>query len=115
MQLGDASSVILITSGSLGIAGLLVKGASVVRKWAKRLELFFEDWAGEAPRPGVPERPGVVVRLGRLETSVAEIQMQVNHNHGSSMRDDITAIKKKVTADDASTVAIHINTPGESA
>ena len=42
------------------------------RKSLRPLENFFRDWNGEEARPGVPERPGVMVRLDRIESHVAD-------------------------------------------
>ncbi len=45
---------------------------NAVKRVAERVKDMLDDWFGEPARPGVPERPGVMVRLDRLEhTSTA--------------------------------------------
>jgi hypothetical protein len=63
---GDA-----ITYGALGSAfTAIVSIAIAIRQIAPFLASareVFSDWQGEPARPGVPERPGVMVRLAAVE------------------------------------------------
>jgi hypothetical protein len=52
----------------------------------RRTQQFLEDWFGEPERPGQKARPGAMARLAQLET-----------NGGTSMRDAIARIERKVT------------------
>lgn len=118
IHIGEVQSIVLIIGGFLTIFGIMLKGLGLLRKFGRKLNLFFEDFFGEAARPGVPERPGVVVRLGRVEedisvmkTAILRIDAQVHHNGGSSMRDDVSAIRETVKGPQTSNVTVHVNTP----
>lgn len=92
----------------VGAVVIIVRSFKPVKKLIERLNLFFDDWYGEEPRPGVDPRPGVLSRLHALEDSrqantamltdiqetVQEIQTKVtnelNRNGGSSMKDTAT-------------------------
>lgn len=52
------------------IAGITVKLWPILKK----LQQFLDDFQGEEPRPGVPERPGVMKRLETLENDVKELK-----------------------------------------
>ncbi|MGA5819741.1 hypothetical protein ACPC54_18010 [Kitasatospora sp. NPDC094028] len=72
-----------------------------VGRWARRLtrtmDQFAEDWQGTAARPGVPERPGMMQRVGDLETVVADIKHELHPNSGLSLRDAVNRIETKLT------------------
>ena len=70
-----------------------------------RTQDFFDDWNGHPPRPGVPERPGVMARLSAIEDIGAGLQDQMRLNGGSSLRDvvqqtagDMQGLKRDVAA-----------------
>lgn len=67
------------------------------------LETFREDWDGTADRPGVPGRPGMMVRMSALER-------EFQPNHGNSLRDRVNAIERRQlsheSAHSAATVAV---------
>jgi len=51
---------------------------------------FLRDWNGETKRPGHPESPGVMERLQKIES-------ELKHNGGSSIKDAVKRIEKKLT------------------
>lgn len=55
---GAAAGAVLAVLALLGL---------VWRRIARPAQEFFRDWRGESAREGVPERPGVMARLHRLE------------------------------------------------
>jgi len=59
-------------------------GTVLAALWRKLrpLENFFKDWNGEAARPGVDARPGVMVRLDSIE----------DHIEGAPTRAEVDAI-----------------------
>lgn len=75
-------TVIIIFAGLLG---WLIKVAwPVVRKMSH----FVDDVVGEPDRPGIPGRPGLMVR-------VAHIEHEVKTNHGSSLKDAVKRVEQK--------------------
>ena len=67
---------------------LALVGGAIARfmyKRDQRWNQFHRDWNGEAARPGVPARPGVMERLSMTEnvlsvvvTDIADIKQKVN-------------------------------------
>ena len=51
----------------------------------RKIDNFLDDWSGQPERPGVPRQSGVMERLAQLE-----------HNGGSSIKDSVTRIEKKL-------------------
>lgn len=86
-------------------AGALAKWVICpLRRGAKSVGSFLEDWNGEAPRPGVPERLGVMTRLATIEACQREvrrrvdvIEAEVKPNSGTSMRDSVDRIEQKLS------------------
>lgn len=60
-----------------------------IRSMLDSLENFMKDWAGEEARPGHPAVPGVMERLQKIEG-------ELKHNGGSSMKDAVKRIEKKL-------------------
>src|SRR5690606_37158297 len=106
------------TALGLWIVGAGALAAAVVTLWralrevfrvARKIGHFFDDWVGEAPRPGVPGRPGFPERLGKVETAVrglreencevkdqaAEIVHALYPNAGGSLRDAVNRIEAR--------------------
>ena len=91
-----------------GLSGLLVLIAFlllVLRGWRLlgRLKDYMDDVKGEPPRPGVQERPGLMVRIARTEekvnelsTSLAEVRHEVSPNTGTSLNDVVRRTEMKV-------------------
>lgn len=75
-------TVIVILTGALAWA---IKVAWPV---ARKLSHFVDDVVGEPDRPGVPGRPGLMVR-------VAHIEHEVKTNHGSSLKDAVKRVEVK--------------------
>ncbi|MFF4989618.1 hypothetical protein ACFY19_20665 [Streptosporangium saharense] len=70
----------------------LSAGAAVVVKLLgviKRVHNALDDWQGEAARPGVPARLGVMARLEAIEA-------QLKPNGGSSTRDVVNRVEASV-------------------
>ncbi|WP_371481911.1 hypothetical protein [Kitasatospora sp. NBC_00315] len=71
------------------IIGLLAWVVRAVRRIARIVDDFAEDWNGSPPRRGVPARPGVMERLDRIEH-------ELHPNSGSSLRDAVNRIEDSI-------------------
>lgn len=65
----------------------LIRPLRSSRRFFTRIGEFLEDWNGHPPDPdrGIPEVPGVMARLLKVES-------EVSHNHGSSLKDHIARL-----------------------
>lgn len=87
-----------------GGAGVAWRALRPVRHAAQLLEEFIDDWRGTPGRPGVAERPGVMVRLGtiegqtqvipELERRVARVEHELRPNGGASLRDAVDRVER---------------------
>lgn len=81
---------IVATCGTIIVLG----GAyAVMRPLARRISNFLSDFEGEPARAGVPERPGLMVRMERLEERLAKVDGHLVSNGGGSVRDAIDRIE----------------------
>lgn len=71
------------------IRPLLIKTRMLARNW----ERFLMDWAGEEARPGRDRVPGVMERLNKIDG-------ELTHNGGSSIKDAISRIEKRLMEGD---------------
>lgn len=85
-----AVSLATLVLGAVGWLGRKVWHALV------RLMRFLDDFYGEPGAPGRPERPGVMMRLQRLETTGDEISRQVHLDSGTSLKDAVARTESKV-------------------
>ncbi|MEU3563507.1 hypothetical protein [Kitasatospora sp. NPDC006786] len=60
-----------------------------VRRIHTVLDAWSDDWQGTEARPGVPARPGVMVRI-------AAIEHELHPNSGSSLRDAVDRVEVAV-------------------
>jgi hypothetical protein len=78
-------TVIAWIGTAVGAAAVLLAAAKLIRdllSGVRRVSHFFDDWFGEPERDGVPERPGVMRRLEKIE-------YQVFPNSGNSLFDRV--------------------------
>ncbi|WP_160051301.1 hypothetical protein [Nocardiopsis sp. FR26] len=89
-----------LTSAGVWIGGVaaLITGITVItvgaRKAAVNLVRFVrrtvhlvDDLVGEPERPGVEGRPGVMERLAQIEDRLSDVEHEVKHNNGTSLKD----------------------------
>ena len=91
--------------GPIG-AGAVYVLAKVSGPW-KRFVDMLEDWHGDGPRPGVPSRPGVMIRLERLEMHGNETATTIEQLQKT---DDETILKVSQLANDVSEIKQHLGT-----
>jgi hypothetical protein len=88
-------------TAAVALAGITGTVLVFVGRWAfkilSRTTRFLDDYFGEAARDGMPARPGVMSRLGGLESKVSEIRAEVHPNGGNSLRDDVQRAARDVT------------------
>ena len=78
------------------IAALLALGSwawRTARRMHCRITNFLDDWSGEAARPGVHSRPGVMERLADVDSRIERVEQQLVTNGGASMRDAVDRIE----------------------
>lgn len=88
------------------IGGMFIAVMRPIRKRGKELDLFLRDWKGEAERPGVERRPGVMERLSNLDTQVEVIHTEVNFNHGGSIKDAVNRMDRTLEGVDRRLVTV---------
>ena len=86
---------ILTVGGVLSMIGMALKRAyRRVQGFMDNWDQFHRDWAGEPAMPGRSAVPGVMERLNRIDG-------ELKRNGGSSMKDAINRIEKKLEKIDA--------------
>ena len=75
-----------------------------VFKIIKRIVHFLDDYFGVEERPGFEKVPGVAERIKNIEESIGYlcvrldfVEKELQPNHGTSMRDAINRIEKRVS------------------
>lgn len=81
-------------AGALTVTTLvtvLIKPVRAIRRFFHRIGDFLEDWFGRPAdtERGTPPQPGIMLRLRNVEAEVSD-------NHGSSLKDHIARIGRKV-------------------
>ena len=109
MEFTIDASIVAAGAGALGgvitTAGLAwTKVVKPLRATMEQFRLFAEDWGGIPGRPGVPERPGMMVRM-------ASVEAEFRPNHGGSMRDSMNRIESNLAAHVASHAAVVLAAP----
>lgn len=94
----------------LTLAGLLWRGWRTL--WREVIEPFREflsDWRGEPAREGVPERPGVMRRLERVEHRLDTVVAEFRPNGGATLRDVVDDTRTKVGQLETAPVQVHVH------
>ena len=81
------------TVAAVTVVGVGVHKATVL---TKRFIHFLDDYFGEEERPGFPGRPGMQERLRNMEEEIACISFEMRPNHGTSIKDAINRIEKRL-------------------
>lgn len=86
---------IAATITAIGVIGV---GLYKATKLVKRFIHFLDDYFGEEPRPGFDGRPGMQERLKYMESEIQCISYEMRPNSGSSIKDAINRIEKRIDA-----------------
>ncbi len=93
----DAAWLTALIALATAVGGLIVWCG----RWAVRILMrttrFLDDYFGEAERPGVAQRPGVMARLQALEAGLAKVLAETRPDHGHSLRDVVHKIREDVS------------------
>lgn len=71
-----------------------------------RDEQLLRDFYGDA-RPGVPQRPGVLVSLENLDSKVDHILSEIQPNHGGSIKDAVVRMDTRLVSVESDVKGIH--------
>ena len=93
MTIGAAATAI---AAIIGVSIFLFRGIRALARGLKRLSLFFEDWFGEAPRPGVPGHKGVMARLADTEYKAGRAEWHAGNGSEVPMRSVIDATSERL-------------------
>lgn len=94
----EMAQIILSIAGTLGGITVIVVTAAKISKSIKRFIHFLDDYFGEEARPGFEGRPGMQERLRKIENEVEHISYEMKPNSGTSIKDAINRIEKRITA-----------------
>jgi hypothetical protein len=81
------------TVTAIGVIGVGVHKAITL---TKRFIHFLDDYFGEEERPGFEGRAGLQERLRIIEMQVESISYEMKPNSGSSIKDAINRIEKRL-------------------
>lgn len=94
MWLTAASTTVAVILGAVfAIGKLLLPLKKRLNFWITTWEQFMTDWAGEEARPGRDRVPGVMERLNNIDG-------ELRNNGGSSVKDAVDRIEKRMIAGD---------------
>lgn len=87
--LAVSGAIAILAGGASGLYVLIVRPGQKFRQFTEKVGDFLEDWTGTEERPGVPARPGVMVRLQVIED-------QLHADHGTTLRDAVNRVEHGV-------------------
>lgn len=98
--------VVLLVCGLIvavgGAVGVLVKAGRWAVRALRRAARLVDDLLGEPAHGDQPERPGLMSRVGRIETRLTRVEAQLLTG-GGSMRDQLGRVERAVTDDQEET------------
>lgn len=86
----------MMLAATITAVGVIGVGIYKAVKLTKRFIHFLDDYFGEEARPGFDGRPGMQERLQVLEFEVRTISYEMKPNSGTSMRDAVNRIEKRL-------------------
>lgn len=86
---GVATATITILTAYFLIVKFIAPFVKRIRNWIRTWENFMVDWTGEEARPGRDKVPGVMERLNSIDG-------ELKNNGGSSIKDAVARIEKRL-------------------
>lgn len=83
----DPAWLTALTALAVAVAGCLLWMARHTWRVIRRVIHFLDDYSGQPARDGMPARPGLMARLTSVEESVSRLAVEMQPNHGTSLRD----------------------------
>lgn len=88
------STTIIAIGGALAVIWAVTRPVfKKTKNLLESLQSFIRDWEGEEESPGRDSTPGVMERLNRIDG-------ELKHNGGTSMKDSLKRIEKKISTID---------------
>lgn len=87
---------LMMLAATVTAIGVIGVGVHKTTKLVKRFIHFLDDYFGEEERPGFDGRPGMQERLRNMEEEIACISFEMRPNHGTSIKDAIARIEKRL-------------------
>lgn len=95
MESSNFLMMLAATVTAITVIGIAVRKASIL---IKKFIHFLDDYFGEEARPGFEGRPGLQERLKFMEEEIACISFEMRPNHGTSIKDAVGRIEKRLDA-----------------
>ncbi len=106
-----AENIVAVAAISTAITIIIISFIKT-SKFLKKVVHFFDDYFGEEERPGIERRPGFSERIHSIESSLQKvddkfqtiefninsIEKELQPNSGTSLRDAINRIERRVNA-----------------
>lgn len=87
---------LIMLAATITAIGVIGVGLHKATKLTKRFIHFLDDYFGEEARPGFDGRPGMQERLSYMESEISCISYEMRPNSGSSIKDAINRIEKRL-------------------
>jgi hypothetical protein len=85
------AGAIIAVGGAIGVVYKLTSPiVKKTRRLIEALDLFTKDWFGDEGDDLHPRKPGMLERMSKVE-------LELKHNGGSSIKDAVRRIEKKLT------------------
>ena len=94
----NPNQILMTIAATITALTIIMVGIRKVTVIVKRFIHFLDDYFGEEERPGFPGRPGMQERLRHMEEEMKTISYEMKPNSGSSIKDAINRIEKRLDA-----------------
>jgi hypothetical protein len=92
----ESTNFLIMLAATVTAIGVIGVGLHKTTKLVKRFIHFLDDYFGEEERPGFEGRPGMQERLKIIEMQVDHISYEMRPNSGSSIKDAVARIEKRL-------------------